>query len=120
MVAVEVEVAASAELEAGFGVAFGIEFDKLHTVACDIGCEGDIMRFGHIVMHGDKMLILDAFDRDRVCLVGIIGFERRECDAATTDDGIAGCVKDIAAQGADIEFRVQEICRAVLIDNRVA
>lgn len=96
-VAVGVEVAVAAKLEAGFGVAFGIEFDKLHTVACDIGCEGDIMRFGHLVMHGDKMLILDALNGDRVCLVNLIGFERGECDPTTADDGIAGRVENIAA-----------------------
>ena len=105
VVAVEVEVAAAAELEAGFGVAFGIEFDELHTVARDIRGEGDIMRFGHLVMHGDKMLILDALDRDCMCVIDIIGFERGECDPATADDGIAGGVKDITAQGTDIEFR---------------
>ena len=104
VVAVEVEVAVAAELEAGFGVTFGIEFDELHTVTRDIGGERDIMHFGHLVMYGDKMLVLDALDRDRMLVVGIIGFKRRECDPATADDGIAGRVENIAAQGADIEF----------------
>ena len=107
LIAVGVEVAAAAELEAGFSVTFWIEFHKLHTVTRDEGYEGDIMHFGHLVMHGDEMLVLDAFDRDRMLVVGIIGFERRERDAATADDGIACGVKDIAAQGAYIEFRAE-------------
>ena len=104
LIAIGVEVATTAELEAGFGVAFGIEFDELHTVIRDIGYEGDIMRFGHIVMHGDEMLILYPLDRDRMLIVGFVRFKRWECDPATADDGIAGRMKDIAAQGADIEF----------------
>ena len=104
MVAVEVEVASAVELEASFGVAFGVELDKLHPVRCEEGHERNKMGFSHRVVDGNEMLVLHLFDGNTVIDIGLFGLQGRQDNAATANEGISHCSENVAANGTDIEF----------------
>ena len=57
-VTIEVEPATAAEVQTGFGVAFGIELYKLNTVHSHISYKGNKMGLGHGVVDGDEGFIL--------------------------------------------------------------
>ena len=104
VVAVEVEVASAVELEASFGVAFGVELDELHPIRSEEGYEGNIVGFCHRVVDGDKMLILHLFDGKTVIGIGLFCLQGRQDNAATANEGISHSSENIAANGTDIEF----------------
>ena len=104
VVAVDVEVASAVELEASFGVAFGVELDELYPIRCEEGYERNKMGFCHRVMDGDKMLVLHLFDGNTVIGIGVFCLQGRQDNAATANKGISHSSENIAANGTDIEF----------------
>ena len=120
VVAVVVEISSATQLQPGFGIAFGIEFDHLHPVCGDIGKKRNVVIFRHGVMDGDKMLILHALHGDAVVIVRRFCFGRGQCDAAAADDSVTHTVDDIATDGADIEFAPEHIGGNVLVGDMLA
>ena len=104
MVAVEVEVASAVELETGFGVAFGVELDKLHPVRCEEGYEGNIVGFCHRVVDGNEMLVLHLFDGNTVIGIGFFCLQGWQDKTATANESVSHSSENVAANGTDIEF----------------
>ena len=104
MVAVDVEVASAVELEASFGVAFGVELNKLYPVRCEEGYERNKMGFCHRVVDGNEMLVLHLFDGNTVIFIGLFCLQGRQDKAATAKEGITHGSENVAANGTDIEF----------------
>ena len=104
MVAVDVEVASAVELETGFGVAFGIELNKLHPVRCEEGHERNKMGFCHRVVDGNEMLILHFFDGNMVIGIWLFRLQGRQDNAATANESVSHGSENVAANGTDIEF----------------
>ena len=100
-VAVVIKPPHTPQLQPGLGVSFRVELHQLDPVGGDKGKEGNKMILGHGVADGNKMLILHRFCGDAVVTVRIFRLQRGQGDAAAADDGVAGAVDDIAAEGAD-------------------
>lgn len=120
VVAVDVEEASAVELEASFGVAFGVELDKLHPVRCEEGRERNKMGFCHRVVDGNEMLVLHFFDGNTVICIGLFCLQGWQDNAATANEGISHSSENVAADGANIEFRPQNIGRKIPIGNRLS
>ena len=103
LVAVVIEISSATQLQAGFGVTFGIELDHLHTVVGYERQKGYKMLLGHGVGDGDKMLVLHFFYGDPVVVVYILRFQSRQGNATAADHRIARAVNGISANGTDIE-----------------
>lgn len=85
MVAVPIEDPGAAELEAGFGVAFGIELDQLHPVGGDEGKKGNIVLLRHGMPDGDKMLVLHRLNEGTVGIVSVLCLQGRQGEATAAD-----------------------------------
>lgn len=122
MVAVPVEpaVAAAAPEKAGFGVAFGIELDGFKAATGAVGDEGNVVVFCHWVINGDVILVLDVLDAGGVGVVGRFRFQRRQGDAAAGNHGWAHGLKNIAADGADVELAFEHVGGTVGVDDLFA
>ena len=114
-VAVSVELAPTDPRDAGFRVLLGIPFDDLHSIAADMGDEGNIMILGHGMIHGDVVFVFDELHADPVGFIGGFRFQRRQMDPAATDLGVAGGEDHIAAEGADIKSSPLHIGGAVTV-----
>lgn len=119
-VPVEPAVAAAATKKAGFGVSFGIELDALKAAAGAIGDEGNVVLLGHGVIDGNVVFIFDVLDCGGVGVVGRFRFQRRQGDAAAGNHGWAHGLKNIAADGTDIELAFEHVGGAVCVDNLLA
>ena len=119
-VAVPVKNTAAAAEKARFRVSFGIEAHELEAVVRTAGGERKIMRFAHRMRGGDIKLVLDILNADVVRLVGLLGFERGQGDAAARDHRAAGRVQHIAAHWTHIQPGAAHIGRAVDIDDLLA
>ena len=75
------------------------------------------MLLGHGVRQGDVVIVLNALDGDGVIGIRFLGFRRWECDAAAADQRLACGAEDIAAEGADVEFRAEDIGGGVFIGH---
>ena len=91
LVAIKIQISSAAELHSCFGIAFGVELDELHLVGGHIGKKGNEMAFGHGVMDGDELFVLNGFDGDGVFCVRVFGFKGRQGNAAAADGGCARC-----------------------------
>lgn len=119
-VAVPVKNTVAAAEKARFRVSFGIEAHELEAVVRTAGGERKIVRFAHRMRGGDIKLVLDILNADVVCLVGLLGFERGQGDAAARDHRAAGRVQHIAAHRTHIQPGAAHIGRAVDIDDLLA
>lgn len=122
MVAVPIEpaVAAAATEKACFGVSFGIELDALKAAAGAVGDEGNVVLLGHGVSDGNVVFIFDVLDCGGVGVVGRFRFQRRQGDAATGHHGWAHGLKNIAADGANIELAFEHVGGAIGVDDLLA
>ena len=119
-VPVEPAVAAAATKKAGFGVSFGIELDALQAAAGAVGNEGNVVLLGHRVINGAVILVLDVLDAGGVGVIGRFRLERRQGDAATGHHGWTHGLKNVAADGADIELAFEHVGGAVGVDDLLA
>lgn len=119
-VPVEPAVAAAAPEKAGFGVAFGIELDGFKAATGAVGDEGNVVVFCHWVINGDVILVLDVLDAGGVGVVGRFRFQRRQGDAAAGNHGWAHGLKNVAADGANIELAFEHVGGAVGVDDLLA
>lgn len=119
-VPVEPAMAAAATKKAGFGVSFGIELDALKAAAGAIGDEGNVVVFCHGVIDGNIVFVFDVLDCGGVGVVGRFGFQRRQGDAAAGNHGWAHGLKNIAADGADIELAFEHVGGTVGVDDLFA
>ena len=88
MVAVDVEVASAVELEASFGVAFGVELDELYPIRGEEGHERNKMCFCHRVVDGNEMLVLHLFDGNTVIGIGGFRLQGWQDNATTANEGM--------------------------------
>ena len=114
-VTVSVELAPTDPGNAGFRVLLGIPFDDLHPIAADMGDKGNVMFFGHGMIHRDIVFVFNELHADAVGLVGGFRFQRRQMDPAAADLGVAGGENHIAAKGADIKASPLHIGGAVAV-----
>ena len=114
-VAVSVELAPTDPRDAGFRVLLGIPFDDLHPIAADMGDEGNIMFFGHGMIHGDVVFVFDELHADAVGFVGGFRLQRRQMNPAAADFSVAGGEDHIAAEGADIKSSPLHIGGAIAV-----
>lgn len=119
-VPVEPAVAAAATKKAGFGVSFGVELDALKAAAGAVGDEGNVVVFCHGVIDGNVVFVLDVLDAGGVGVIGRFGFQRRQGDAAAGNHGWAHGLKNIAADGANIELAFEHVGGAVGVDDLLA
>lgn len=119
-VPVEPAVAAAATEKAGFGVSFGIELDALKAAAGAVGNEGNVVVFCHGVSDGNVVFVFDVLDCGGVGVVGRFRLERRQGDAAAGHHGWAHGLKNIAADGADVELAFEHIGGAIGVDDLLA
>ena len=117
LVTVNIEITGTAKLDPRLGISFGIEFFHPEAVTGHIGYKGEVMGLGHVMMNSDKGFILHFFKSDEMLLVHFLGFQRRQQNAAATDDRGAGTVDDIAADGAYIDLGAQHIGRSVFVGD---
>lgn len=122
MVAVPVEpaMAAAATKKAGFGVSFGIELDALKAAAGAVGDEGNVVVFCHGVIDGNVVFVFDVLDCGGVGVVGRFRLQRRQGDAAAGNHGWAHGLKNVAADGADIELAFEHVGGAIGVDDLLA
>lgn len=122
MVAVPVEpaVAAAATKKAGFGVSFGVELDALKAAAGAVGDEGNVVVFCHGVIDGNVVFVFDVLDCGGVGVVGRFRFQRRQGDAAAGHHGWTHGLKNIAADGADVELAFEHVGGTVGVDDLFA
>ncbi len=104
VVAVEIQITATVELEAGFGIAFGVELDELHPVCCQECHKGNIVGLCHRVVDGNEMLVFHLFDCNAVILIGIFCLQGRQSNATTANEDIPHSSDDVTANGTNIEF----------------
>ena len=104
-VTVDVKISSASEIKTGFGVAFGVEFHKLHSVGGYVAHKRNVMLLGHIVINRNKMLVLYPLDIYLVVLVGIFGFKGWQSDSATTYNRVPYRSYNISANGTNIKFR---------------
>ena len=109
LVAVDVKIASATELHSCFSVALGIELDKVYSVACHISHKRDKVTFSHRVLDCDKLLVLDGLNGYSVVRVDFLSFKGWESYTATADNSCPRSVDYIATDGADIEFRKEDI-----------
>lgn len=119
-VPVEPAMAAAATKKAGFGVSFGIELDALKAAAGAVGDEGNVVLLGHGVINGDVILVLDVLDAGGVGVIGRFRFQRRQGDATAGNHGWAHGLKNVAADGADVELAFEHVGGAVGVDDLLA
>ena len=119
-VAVPVKNTVAASGKAHLCVSFGIEAHKLEAVVRTAGGERKIVRFVHRMRGGDIKLVLDILNADVVRLVGLLGFERGQGDAAARDHRAAGRMQHIAAHRTHIQPGAAHIGRAVDVDDLLA
>ncbi len=75
LVAIKIQISSATELHSCFGIAFGVEFNKLHPVGRDECKERNKMAFGHGVVYGDEFFIFNGFNGDAVFLVRVFRFQ---------------------------------------------
>ena len=109
LVAVDVKITSATELHSCFSVALRIKLDKMNLVADDISNERYKVTFSHRVMDCDKLLVLDGLNGNSVSFVGFLSFQRWESYTATADNSCPRSVDYISTDGADIEFRKEDI-----------
>lgn len=119
-VPVEPAVAAAAPEKACFGVAFRIELDDFKAAAGAVGDEGNVVLLGHGVIDSDVILVLDVLDCGGVGVVGRFRLERRQGDAAAGHHGWAHGLKNVAADGANIELAFEHVGGAIGVDDLLA
>lgn len=119
-VPVEPAVAAAATEKAGFGVAFGIELDALKAAAGAVSDEGNVVVFCHWVIDGNVVFVFDMLDCGGVGVIRRFRFQRRQGDAATGNHGWAHGLKNVAADGANIELAFEHVGGAIGVDNLLA
>ena len=113
-------MAAAAAKKAGFGISFGIELDALKAAAGAVGDEGNVVVFCQWVIDGNVVFIFDVLDAGGVGVVGRFRFQRRQGDAAAGHHGWAHGLKNVAADGADIELAFEHVGGAVGVDDLLA
>lgn len=113
-------MAAAAPEKAGFGVAFGIELDGFKAAAGAVGDEGNVVVFCHGVSDGNVVFVFDVLDCGGVGVVGRFRFQRWQGDAAAGNHGGAHGLKNIAADGADVELAFEHVGGAVGVDDLFA
>lgn len=119
-VPVEPAVAAAATEKAGFGVSFGVELDALKAAAGAVGNEGNVVVFCHGVSDSDVILVLDMLDAGGMGVIRRFRLERRQGDATAGHHGWAHGLKNIAADGADVELAFEHIGGTVGVDDLLA
>lgn len=119
-VPVEPAVAAAATKKAGFGVSFGIELDALKAAAGAVGDEGNVVVFCHWVIDGNIVFVFDMLDCGGVGVIRRFRFQRRQGDAAAGNHGWTHGLKNIAADGADVELAFEHVGGAVGVDDLLA
>lgn len=119
-VPIEPAVTAAATKKAGFGVAFGIELDTLKAAAGAVGDEGNVVVFCHGVIDGNVVFVFDVLDCGGVGVVGRFRFQRRQGDAAAGHHGWTHGLKNIAANGADVELAFEHVGGTVGVDDLFA
>lgn len=119
-VPVKPAMAAAATKKAGFGVSFRIELDALKAAAGAVGDEGNVVVFCHGVIDGNVVFIFDVLDCGGVGVVGRFRFQRRQGDAAAGNHGWAHGLKNVAADGANIELAFEHVGGAVGVDDLLA
>ena len=119
-VPVKPAVTAAATKKAGFGVAFGIELDGFKAAASAVGDERNIMVFGHRVVDGNVVFILDVLDCGGVGVVRRFRLKGRQGDAAAGDHGRPHGLKHVAANRADVELAFEHIGGTVGVDDLLA
>ena len=113
-------MAATAPEKACFGVAFGIELDGFKAAASAVGDEGNVVLFGHGVINGDVILVLDVLDAGGVGVVGRFRLERRQGDATAGNHGRAHGLEHVTADGADVKLAFEHVGGAVGVDDLFA
>ena len=103
-VAADVQKSPAAEVEACFGIAFGIKLYKLTAIPRYIGNKGDEMLLFHRMMYGDKMFVLHRFNGYCMFSVTFFGFQRRQSYSAAAYKAFARGVNYISADWTHIEF----------------
>ena len=78
------------------------------------------MILGHGMVNRDEMLILYVFYGDAVVIICFLRFQRGQSNAAAADNGAAGAMDDIAAEGTDIELAPQHIGGDILIADMLS
>lgn len=119
-VPIEPAVAAAATKKAGFGVSFGIELDALKAAAGAVGNEGNVVVFCHGVIDGNVVFVFDVLDCGGVGVVGRFRLERWQGDATAGNHGRAHGLKNVAANGADIELAFEHVGGAIGVDDLLA
>ena len=109
LVAVNIKITSATELHSCFSVAFGIELDEVYSVACHISHKRDKVTFSHRMLNCDEFFVLDGLDGHSVVRVDILSLKWWESYTATADNSCPRSVDDIATDGADIEFRKEDI-----------
>ena len=109
LVAVDVKIASATELHSCFSIALRIKLDKMNLVADDISNKRYEVTFSHWVMDCDKLLVLDGLNGNSVVRVDFLSLKGRESYTATADNSCPRSVDYISTDGADIEFRKEDI-----------
>lgn len=113
-------MAAAATKKAGFGVAFGIELDSFKAAAGAVGNEGNVVVFCHGVIDGNVVFVFDVLDCGGMGVIRRFRLERRQGDAAAGHHGRAHGLKNVAADGADVELAFEHVGGAVGVDDLLA
>ena len=103
-VAVNVNIPSASQTESGFGVALGVKLHKLHGIGGQIRHKRNKVGFGHFVIDGYEMLILNLFNADLVSIIGVFRFKSRQSDSAAAYECIAARPHYVAANGANVKF----------------
>ena len=105
----------ASQLHPGLGIAFGIELHHLQPVRGDVGQKRDVVSFGHVMVHMDKMLVFHVFDEKLVSGIDFFGLQSRKRNAAAVDCRVAEGMDDVAANMADIEFATHHISGCISV-----
>ena len=103
-VTADVQITSATEIEAAFGIAFGIELYKLASVPRYIGHKGDKMLFCHWVTYCYKVFVLHFFYCNCMLFVSFFCFKWWQSYATTAYKAFAAGVDYIAAYGTHIEL----------------
>ena len=116
-VAIIIEIPHSPQLQAGFGIAFGVTLHHLHPVVGYKGNKRNKMLLRHGMLNSDEVFVLHMLNCDGVVFVCRLRFQCRKGNTAAADQSISVAVDHIAADGTDIEFAPQQICCDIFIDD---
>ena len=118
-VAVGIQESVSLLPETDGDILFRVQFDNFGGAGGDIGEEGDVVGFGHGMIHGHIVFVVHGLQDEKMVIIADFRFLFRQGDTAAGEGATPHGGNEVAADRADVEVEFLHIAGCVFVFGKV-